>query len=394
MGIIFFILTLLVVPIMSAGATVPRWAFLSIVCAALLFKIEIPLGAWIVIAYLGGTALVAPVGYEAAFLYWHFLLYAVLFIYAWRLNDLRSVAIGVGLAMTFNSAVMLVERAGYQILPSTIPGTAGGLFFNYNLASETAAMAVALLIGYRLWWLIPGLLPTLALGSRGPILALGVAGCVAVWRRDRFWALMVFLLAALFVAVLWSYRINGLGTLAERFGVWQDMLPHLTLFGHGLGSFIIEFPLWEQHSHVLELRYESPHNDFLQVVYELGIGGAVLIAMLVWQMSRVKRSPAWYCLLVFLVEGCVGFPLYEPVTGGLAALCAGCLFVSRAPLRDLFDAVRSRIRHRPAHHAVAAFRGIGPVVPPDTDPTFGSGLRGHTAGGSLEDRYRRAGHPL
>ena len=393
MGIIFFILTVLVVPIMSAGATVPRWAFLSIVCAALLFKIEIPIGAWLLMGYVGLMAWVAPVGYEAAFLYWHFLLYAVLFIYAWQLDSLRSVAIGVGSAMALNSALVLYETFFHHIMPSTLPD-AGGLFYNHNLSSEVAAMAAALAIGYRLWWLLPGLVPTLAFGSRAPVLALGAAGCVALWRWDRFWALMTFLSGALVMAVLWSYRNNGLGTLGERIGVWQDMIPHLNLWGHGLGSFIVEFPLWQQHSPPLSMRFENPHSDPLQIAYELGLPGLLLMGALAWRMARVKRGPEWYCLFVFLVEGCVGFSLYEPVTGGLAALCAGRLFVDRGPVRELLGALGFGICDWAQDHGNRAFRGVSPVVSAHSDPTLGGGLRGHLAGGSIEDRYRRAGHPL
>lgn len=394
MGIIFFVLTAFVVPVMPAGATVPRWAFLSVVCAALLFKIELPLGVWPLIGYMGIMALVAPIGYEAAFLYWHFLLYAVLFLYAQRSGEMRSVAIGVGLAMALNSVVVLLQVNGFTWIPVTIPNTAGGLFYNRSLSSDTAGMAAALLVGYRIWWLVPGLLPTLIYGSRTPILALGVAGFAALWTRDKFWALMTFLGAALCVAVIWSYRNNGMETMEERIGVWQDMLPHLSILGHGLGSFITEFPAYQQHSATLGYRYENPHNDFLQIVYELGVVGFVLVLVLARRMAQVKRGPEWYCLLVFLVEGCFGFPLYEPVTGGLAAFCAGRLFIGCAPLRDLFDAVGHRIRHRPENHAGAAFRGGEPPVSAHSHSPVGGGLHGDPYARSVEDRYRRAGHPL
>ena len=62
----FFILTALVVPILPSGATVPRWAFVSVMAATLLFKIELSVWAWAVIAYVGLMAWIAPVGYDAA----------------------------------------------------------------------------------------------------------------------------------------------------------------------------------------------------------------------------------------------------------------------------------------------------------------------------------------
>jgi hypothetical protein len=205
---------------------------------------------------------------------------------------------------------------------------------------------------------------------------------------------MTVLGAALCVAFIWSYRVNGINTITERFGVWQDMLPHLTLFGHGLGSFIVEFPLWQSHMPVLEYRYENPHNDFLQIVYESGIGGLLLVAVLARQMVRATRSPEWYCLLVFLVEGCFGFPLYEPVTGGLAALCAGRIFIGSHPVLAVFGAVRSRVQAGLDFDAPVAFRGCRPTVSPYSEQAVGAGLRSDSHPGLVEERYRRAGNPL
>lgn len=370
MSVVFFILTVLVAPFLPAGATIPRWAFLSLSCAVLMFRTEFTLTAWLIAGYVAVMAYVAPVGYDAAFLYWHFLLYLIVFLCAYRM-DLRKIAIAVALGMTVNSAVEVAQYFGWHIMPTTAQPESG-LFYNGNIASETAAMALVLVVGYRLWWLVPGLLPTLYLGSRAPVLALGVAGLIAMWKWESKFPALICAIGAVVVAL--AIHTPGFDTLMQRVGVWQDMLPHFSPLGHGLGSFIVDYPAFQHHSNPLMLRWENAHNDILQVVYELGIGGALLVGALIFRMATGERGPAFYALLVFLVEGCFGFPLYEPATGALAMVCAGRLFVGSPALFELVDSVRLRIRHRLARRQYSALPGGFEIVSFDADKTIGRGL--------------------
>jgi len=165
--------------------------------------------------------------------------------------------------------------------------------------------------------------------------------------------------------------------LADRYFVWYDLWHGQTLFGRGLGAFISDFPALQVHGRgTLQLRYENAHNDFVQVIYELGIGGAVLIALLLVRMYRVPRTPAWYALVVFLLEAQIGFPLYQPVTGALAALCAGSLFGHRVAVRRLFDLRRLGLWAWLAHRRDEVLRHVGAVVPVGAQPSLGTRLPG------------------
>jgi len=138
-----------------------------------------------------------------------------------------------------------------------------------------------------------------------------------------------------------------------RLGTWYDAMHGFTVLGRGLGSFIVEFPRFQQYSSPLSLRWENAHNDIVQILFELGIGGFVLIALFAIRLAQAERRPEFYALVVFLVEGLFGFPLYQPVTGGLAAVCAGCIFGHGYSLRFELDRFGLRIR---AGYAVSAAR--------------------------------------
>ena len=362
MGTIFFFLTVICIPFLPAGAEIPRWAFMGLVAAGLFFRLWPSPLQWLLIGYLTLMTYVSPIGYDAALIYCHFVFLMILFIYAQRLQSLKTIAHGMAIALTINSLVVIAES--YRAFMFDVSGH-GGLFFNRNMAGEAAAMVLVLVIGYRLYWCIPGLLPTMFWGGRGPMVALCVAGMLYLWKFSRLAALAVLPVGAGLAILVWLQHADGqdiFETLDARLGVLADTIPHLNILGHGLGSFIGDFPLYQRHSTSLNIRYENTHNDIVQVIYELGLAGAVLLSWLFCRLVRAERSPAWYCMVVFLVEGCFGFPLYKPVTGGLAAVCTAYLLVRSPAVRDLLDPVRRRIGAWLRHQGYAALPVGIPVV--------------------------------
>lgn len=383
MGTFFFFLTALVIPGFPSGALVGRWGLLALGAATLLFKTELPKSAWALLAYLAVMTWWGPVWYEAVNLYIHAIFLVVLYCYAARLEDLRRIAIGVGLGIALNSVVAVGQAyLGWQFIPQITPGS--GLYFNRNIASEGAAMALALAVGYRMWWLIPGTLPTLMLGSRAPLVALGVAGAIAVYRYSKFYAALAILLPIL-LAVAWVQSHGDvvyagiLDTLKQRLGTWYDAAYGFTLLGRGLGSWIIDFPMFQQHTSTLELRWENAHNDTVQLLFELGIGGAILVATFLFRLATSERNPAFYALVVFAVESIFEFPLYQPVTGAIMAVCAGFLFSRSTPIRDLVVRRGLSVRDGDADTAGDLHRPGGSTVPADAGPTFGAGLSCYSA---------------
>ena len=270
------------------------------------------------------------------------------------------------------------------------PGS--GLYFNRNIAAETAAMALALVVGYRLWWLVPGILPSLAFGSRVPVVALGLAGAIAIYQRSKILAALS-VLAPILIAVAWlqSHGDNAvtagvLDTLKQRAWTWYDGAHGFTVLGQGLGSWMINFPIYQVHSNTLELRWENAHNDVVQLLFELGVGGAVLVAVFAARLATAERNPAFYALVVFAVESFFEFPLYQPVTGALAVLCAGWLFGRGDSLHSLLVRFRLPVRHGNAHARGRLYQPGGGVVSVKPRPAVWPGLSRYSDARS--DRYQ------
>src|SRR5262249_21604773 len=149
---------------------------------------------------------------------------------------------GVALGFAINSVIVLAQQFwGVQIIPQLTE--AAGLFFNRNVATEGAGMALMLAVGYRLWWLIPGIAPTLIWGSRAPMVALGCGLCLWAWPRSR-WLALGLLVGCASITWFWlqthggpikvgapfdgvTYTAGPFDTLEQRLDVWYDALPGL-----------------------------------------------------------------------------------------------------------------------------------------------------------------------
>ncbi len=231
-----------------------------------------------------------------------------------------------------------------------------GIFFNKSMGAETSVMTAIGLASTHFWWLVPFVTASIFVMplSRGPIIALSTTIFAYAFTKNRFYS---FLIAALLVGVAIRLLLNAphLSSNMERVAIWADTVRGITFFGHGLGSFTWQWPY-----------FEHAHNDFLQMAYELGAPGVLLLGSFfgycLWAGALTERL----VLLAFLVEGCFGFTIFNPAAGGLAFLVAGSL-------------CRARVR-------VRVFRGLGEhawdvgnaVALPDADgrvlPTAGQGL--------------------
>lgn len=368
MGFVSFILTALYVPTFPAGATVPRWAFLAVIVPAIMVyrNTYVPRTALAIFMYVTIMAFWATNPYSALNDYLFFCILLGTFCIAYSTKPGPAVFIGAALGLWVNSFVVLGQFAGLWQMAETAPYS--GLFMNRNGAVEAAAMLVPALVFYNRLWLILGLLPTLAAGARAPILALGAVGLFMVWGYSRW--LAIGLSAAL--AILgFAFLGHDTASMVERLNVWRDTVQGLTWLGHGLGAFSAEFSTLQVHTDGLLTRFDHPHMEALQVLYEFGAGGVVLIGLLVFRMSRdPSPSAPWYALFVFLVEGCFSFPLYNPVTGFLAAVCLGYLCRYWADVRATVAFSRCCIPRRDEHADNRALCTCSAAIPAQSDTPF------------------------
>ncbi|MEO6381977.1 MAG: O-antigen ligase family protein [Nitrobacter sp.] len=289
-------------------------------------------------------------------LVWRLAVLAGVFAIGARLPSLRPVYIGFGAGIAVNSILAMFQWYGpWEIVRELIPQSPmpGGLFLNKNYLAEPAALAFVALVASRLWWLAAAALPALLLPkTRGALLAVGVAAIAWVWTRDRRLAILMML--GVVALAIETVARNGIdATFDQRLAIWRDTAAGMTFWGHGVGSYFTSYAGHSPNFNLLISRPTHAHNDILELFYEFG-PGAVLILVLAWQCLRADRLPERLVLIAFITEGMFAFPVHNPATAAMAALCAGHLFAVRVPLRVRLGAWRDGVRDWTVGHKVAS----------------------------------------
>jgi O-antigen ligase len=357
--LIGFLLTAIYIPGISGAATTPKWAVLAIGLPLLLLRDGKP--SKFTIVHLFGALSLA---WSALSLFWtsnrldglgelaKLIFLAQAFVYGSRLETLSPIIKGLALGLLPSSIVVLLQIP-YPLIVAHAT-SASGLFINSgSLAEITALVLVGLLFGeWSKGWvfLAPLISPCFILPeSRGALLAVISAATVWLWSRSRRHALGLILLACIagVVSFYFGFRVQtGIQTVMDRLAMWSEVLPALTWAGHGIGSFWTDYaPLSTTYDIFVE-RPEHLHNDWLELIFEGGIINAVCCAGLLVAYCAGPMSAGRTIFAAFAAEALVGFPLHNPCTAFVAALCLGHLARQRAALRDLFDAGRTGLYAR------------------------------------------------
>lgn len=314
------ILGLIYWPYIYAPATSPRWAFLAVTLPLLIKTVQ-----WTTLHLIGLLFLV----WSTLSLLWtsnvydglddliHFTIIAEAFLVGACLTDLKQLFIGLGISICASSAFVLL-------------GVSEALYVNFNILAETALIVIVGLWVYKQYWLIIGLLPSLAWSySRAAILIATIMFFGWLWKKSRFISLLVLLafVILLFVGVYYGEEIGSLrfryrfDTVQERLILWRDTILGLNWLGHGIGSYYSTFPFFSTFD-TLVARPKYAHNDLLQIIFELGVAGALLIITFCWQVLKSQQIER-YVFVAFIGISCFSFPLYLPVTAFVAAVVCG-----------------------------------------------------------------------
>lgn len=222
-----------------------------------------------------------------------------------------------------------------------------------------AAALFLLLVGIAL----NGSTAVLALGV--PVLALSILilPVPRIWRRlagaGAFLALVAAVLLLLATPV--SSSAQGLGDLSlqSRLQIWQTSVPaakDVFPLGSGLGSFESLYHLYEDPAQTTRTYVNHVHNDYLELLIELGLPGVLLvIAFFVWWVQRLLF--AWRSLSAsrfaraagiasgaILVQSLVDYPLRTSAIACVFALCLGLMARASQPGREGAGADRG-VRH-------------------------------------------------
>jgi O-antigen ligase len=289
----------------------------------------------------------------------------------------RRTALGLGAlrgAVSAAAAVVvtlgLLQMAGLRPLPWLTGGDQrSATFGNVNMAAQFVGLAMVVLLSglprfakaihRHLADALGGasLAYVFLAGTRSVGVALAVALAVlALVRRLRVGTLVrMGAVAAALVLVLVRVDSGPLGPAAQaskrmsarlRLAVWSDTLDlvHDHPLGVGAGNFeaaFIPYALSGRSRPGARLVFRSPHNDYLRLLAEEGIGGAiVLLALLLFLLRDLHRRPAigsWRsdagallasCGAFLSVEAVFQFPFEMAFPSLLAAILLGLAFAA------------------------------------------------------------------
>jgi O-antigen ligase len=162
------------------------------------------------------------------------------------------------------------------------------------------------------------------------------------WRRMlAVAALLLLIVSALALTTLpTSAEPEGDMSLRSRLDLWSASAPLVSdVFpvGSGLGSFEPFFHLYENPAETTRTYVNHAHNDYLELLIELGIAGGLLIiaflafwsrlAFRLWRLpaaSRLARAATIVSAAV-LVQSLVDYPLRTAAIASLFGLCLGLM---------------------------------------------------------------------
>lgn len=159
-------------------------------------------------------------------------------------------------------------------------GFSFGLFGNPNFFGIAMAIGLAGSLAYRYLLYAPIFgLSVIFSYSRTAYLAASATIVAALWRRHK--GLAGLMLAIAVGAILaTSSTENKLDSISQRIGIWADTLEHLSITGFGWGSFFDTYWSWPVHRLPALLRPAHVYNDYLEVIFNLGLGSILLWAFL------------------------------------------------------------------------------------------------------------------
>lgn len=307
-----------------ALASIPGWTSVSLPAGWAALSILLPTTLWrparltglhllflAILAWATLSLLWTPDVSDGLYRLWELSLLYLTFRLGLTLTDISPLVRGLAYGCLVSSAVALVQWLGYSPILGFSSATPAGLFFNPAIAGQTTALVAVACLAFNRWTLAIALIPGIYLsGSRGGMLVLAV-GFVLNLVRD--WRLLLFAIAGCLGAVLASAHD------IERIAIWRAALHFLDPFGNGAGSFIsIYFTSADRLIHPVDA-----HNDLLQIVFELGIPGAIgFVGILACALRRTNR-PEWPIIASFVFLSFFAFPLFVPISGFLLALSAG-----------------------------------------------------------------------
>lgn len=362
LGALAFITSVAYLPGIPSAAVAPRWWAILIgapLALAACQGIRITAGHLLGLAFLAIAALsflwsVSPIDTANSLIF--LLGLAAVFCAAAEAESLEPLWLALGAGAAVNAAVGFLGFLGVVTIPQS---GIGALFYQQDFLGGFAALAlIGLVFGVedRIWLrgflIAASAFAVLLSSSRGAGLAIAAALIAAALTRirpdRRVYVISAFLILAS-AAIAIEFRLDHArqGAVTARLAEWDWVGHNLRWLGWGFGTLGSIFP------------FEHAENELLELAFDLGVLSIFFWALIIHAL-RGKSDASRFVLVAVLAESLTSFPLHNPGTAFVAAVCLGDLCGLRSDLR-----IRRResATLHPFNPLARTYRGPGLNIP-------------------------------
>jgi hypothetical protein len=315
-----FLLVTCYVPGWTGYGIPTGWIVLSVVLPLILRKEMLRWNPFLIYACI--SLAWAPVFVQGVYDLWTLAILSGAFYLGSSDIEPKRLYIGMAVGLSVSTGIAVFQALGWhQILyQESLPA---GLFVNPNVFGETAALISVGLLAHEIFWPLLWTVPSVLLSeSRTAFAALALVA--AAWSANRYISMLFAVLIAGFVF------LKPGDSVAYRWEIWRSAYAGLTWSGRGAGSYIVTSPAFSAfHTEIMPNREENAHNDFLELIYEYGLGTLFLLPVFMVALFG-PAGPDRYLFAAFCIIACLNFPLAVPSEGFLGAFAMGRLWRDRA----------------------------------------------------------------
>jgi len=326
---------------------------LAIVCAMVRVKAYRP--RWLALSLIAGTVLGIALGaLQVAS--------SSTELSPWYLYEETNPGRAVGFFANVNHmGTLLVVTIPF--LAALVARARGATVQRYSATVAVAAgLAVVIVVGLALNGSIAGYGLTLPVIAASALIVLRPGSRLRLWVVGLAALLVIGAVTALETTPIGSGAIgehatSSVQSRAEILSTTSRAIGDFMPFGSGLGSFQSVYPLYERPEQVTLTYVIHAHNDYAELILELGAAGIILIllflawwAVAVWRVWRTAEAgpfarAAAIASAAVLVHSLVDFPLRTAAVAATFGMCLALLADSRAaPPKETKELRRGRHR--------------------------------------------------
>lgn len=234
-----------------------------------------------------------------------------------KIKDWKTIFKVLQVILLMNIFLIFMQAIGQDSLLSfgiARPKLLGIIGQNMQMGSLSVILGAMLISFSPLNFVLPFLIGIFC-NSQGSLLCVAVGFLLYAWTKNKKVAVAIFLA----ILILFSVLINTQGKIIAnlshegRIGVWKktiELSNQRPLAGWGIGTYRHIFhPLGQIDSQ----EWKTAHNDFLQVLFETGYPGLiVMVGFFGWLFYSLFRTKEYLCLsglAMIVVDMQVHFPM-------------------------------------------------------------------------------------